>query len=65
MTAVGQIHAADLAGWQRRVPTQFADDMDGVVVVDHLAVARNQHTDIVQMGQGPGRAEDTSPKPRS
>jgi hypothetical protein len=53
--AVGQVHAPDLAGWQRGVATQLTDDMNRVVAVHHLRVAGDQHPHIVQMRHGAGQ----------
>ncbi|MNQ94584.1 hypothetical protein D3C85_1101060 [compost metagenome] len=35
------------------MPTQFADDVDGVFAVQHLRVTGDQHPHIVQMGHRP------------
>lgn len=49
---VFQVHAPDLARWQCGMPAQLTNNMDRVIAVDHLRVARNQHPHIMQMAHG-------------
>ncbi len=53
--AVGHVHAPDLAGRQRCVAAQFADDVDRIAAVHHLRITGDQHPDIMQPGHGPGQ----------
>ncbi|MNG93979.1 hypothetical protein D3C79_529720 [compost metagenome] len=51
--AVGQVHAADLAGWQGCMAAKFADDVDRVVAFHHLRITGNQHPHVMQVPQRP------------
>lgn len=53
--AVLEVHPPDLARRQRSVAAQFTDDMDRVVALHYLRIARDQHPHIVQVGHGAGQ----------
>ncbi|MNO78392.1 hypothetical protein D3C76_695280 [compost metagenome] len=50
---IRHVHAPDLARRERRVPTEFTDNVNRIFTVHHLRITGDQDTYIVQMRHGP------------